>query len=133
MEKKYLVLAVVITALVILGISEGAKAKNRTAALNELNAVYPSLKTSEEIVAAYVKANTIIAQNKSFFDFSSSSANLDESPLGNPDDEPAQMEAGEVNWPNTKIEAKVDTTEYIDLSIYWNEATQSWGFPDEGK
>src|SRR5688500_10364839 len=136
MEKKYIVLAVVVTALVILGISEGVKAQTRTAALAELNAVYPSLKTADEIVAAYVKANTIIAQNRSFFDFNFSSAdegNLDWRPLGSSEDEPALLEGGEVNWTMKSIEATVDTYEGYDISVYWDEATQSWGLPDSGK
>ena len=74
MKKYHLVLAVLVTALVLLGISEGVKAKNRKMALETLNQVYPTLKSDTQRVAAVVRAEPIILTNKSFFDFNTSSA-----------------------------------------------------------
>jgi len=126
MEKKYIVLAVVITALVLLGISEGVKANNRKAALENLNKVYPTLKTETEKVAAVVKANAIIASNRSFFDFSTSDASEwgENGPQG--EDEFPLLEGGDINWVVQRIEANVTTADVTTIEVWYNPQSNQW-------
>ncbi|OGN28282.1 MAG: hypothetical protein A2941_01915 [Candidatus Yanofskybacteria bacterium RIFCSPLOWO2_01_FULL_49_17] len=69
---------IIITVLVTLGsvgsFTEWNRSVARAEALTELNYVWPTLKTETAKTAAVVKANTIIEQNRSLFDLSSSGA-----------------------------------------------------------
>ncbi len=76
MTRNFKVIAV--TALVTLGsmtgVTEWHRSIARAEALTELNYNWAGLKTESAKTAAVVKANTIIDQNRSLFDFSNSGA-----------------------------------------------------------
>jgi len=69
---------IIITALVTLGsvtaFTEWHRSVARADALTELNYTWSGLKTDTAKTAAVIKANTVIEQNRSLFDFSNSGA-----------------------------------------------------------
>ena len=78
--KKNILLTVIVTLLVVIGVSEVNKSLAREQAANDLNEVWPSLKNDQEKVAALMTARTVHAQNKSWFSFLNSSASEEDEP-----------------------------------------------------
>lgn len=71
---RIIIITVIVTLGCVTSFTEYNRSIARAAALTELNYVWPGLKTETAKTAAVVKANTIIADNRSLFDFSNSGA-----------------------------------------------------------
>ncbi|OGN32739.1 MAG: hypothetical protein A3I39_02430 [Candidatus Yanofskybacteria bacterium RIFCSPLOWO2_02_FULL_47_9b] len=75
---KIIIITVLVTLSGALGILEWRRSVVRADALTELNYNWSGYKTEKAKTEAVIKANAVIEQNRSFFDFSNSGASEDE-------------------------------------------------------